>query len=270
MYTACIVGLSRSFLNVVFVCPTQMLRITLNGGLGNQLFQLAAGETLSAQTNRKMCITSTLACYTHSQTLYFDTLLSEWKHLYAQPNESFSVLQEQSYRLSSWNGRILASVPYVAVEGYFQSYEYIPANFVERLRLPSLAPRSSDVFLHIRGGDYVNNPYHDVRLSDNYYPMAIKQFPESTHFRVFTNDRKYAESMPFLKTISHSFADGDELEALDQMRHCAGGICANSTFSWWGAYLNPDRKIVLPSKWFGYPIADISGLFVPGWTICPV
>jgi hypothetical protein len=125
------------------------------------------------------------------------------------------------------------------------------------------------VFLHIRGGDYVGHPVHDVGLSAHYYPWAVQQFPPNTHFLVFTNDRAYAESLPFLQTISHSFAEGDELQALDQMRHCVGGICANSTFSWWGAYLTPNRKIVLPSKWFVYPIADISGLFVPGWTICP-
>ena len=248
-----------------------MIVIRLKGGLGNQLFQVAAGCAIAKRTNRTLqLVYETHSTHQHTSLDYFDTLLRAWTPNRVTECSPSHAMHEPSYRDQPWETLIPESEPCVTVDGYFQSSEYVLPDFLSQLALPCNAWPSSSVFLHIRGGDYVGHPVHDVGLSAHYYPWAVQQFPPNTHFLVFTNDRAYAESLPFLQTISHSFAEGDELQALDQMRHCVGGICANSTFSWWGAYLTPNRKIVLPSKWFVYPIADISGLFVPGWTICPV
>jgi len=54
-----------------------------------------------------------------------------------------------------------------------------------------------------------------------------------------------------LNSISYSFVFESEVDSLYLMSQCgAGGICANSSYSWWGAYLNPNRMIVMPSKWY--------------------
>jgi hypothetical protein len=101
---------------------------------------------------------------------------------------------------------------------------------------------------------------------------AVQQFPVGTHFYVLTNDVSYAKTIPVLQTISYTFVEEpDEVRALWTLARCRdGGICANSTFSWWGAYLNPDRTIVLPSKWFNDPSMPIEGYFFPRSLTVPV
>jgi hypothetical protein len=79
-------------------------------------------------------------------------------------------------------------------------------------------------------------------------------------FVVFTNDIPYARSLfPTTPIIEES-----EVDTLLLMSRAKGCICANSSFSWWGAYLNPGRPIYFPSKWFNDPSMDISGFFFEG------
>ena len=72
--------------------------------------------------------------------------------------------------------------------------------------------------------------------------------------------------LDFLEDYDKTFVDEDEVDSLDIMRQCKyGGICMNSTFSWWGAYLNnsKDKIITIPSKWFSPSsgILEYSGYF---------
>ncbi len=246
-----------------------MLTTHLRGGLGNQLFQLAAAETIASQTGRSLYLPSSTPSTHHSVKNYFETLLSPWTPL-CREMDAPVVIHEPSYAVQPWNAMLPPDAPVVMLEGYFQNAAYIPDSFGSRLVLPSVSVDPSSVFVHVRGGDYVGHPLHDVHLETAYYEWAIKQFPSDTHFLVLTNDIPYARTIPVLSSGSHSILDVDELHALAIFRACAGGICANSTFSWWGAYLRPDRNIVVPSKWFNDPTIFIDGLFVPGWLKGPV
>lgn len=246
-----------------------MLAVELCGGIGNQLFQLAAADTIATETNRTCAIvtlTSPKTC--HSDTDYFGSVLSGWKQ-YPRLPETPVFVDEQSYAKTDWS-TTLPKEGAVCLRGYFQNWRYIPADFVSRLSLPVSAPLHG-AFLHIRGGDYVNHWLHDVGLQHKYYTQAIAQFPVGTHFYVFTNDTGYAVRSPFLRTIPHTIVVGDECEALSCMAACTlGGICANSSFSWWGAYLNPTRTIVMPDKWFNDPTIYTDGYYFPGVKKCSV
>jgi hypothetical protein len=70
-----------------------------------------------------------------------------------------------------------------------------------------------------------------------------------------------------LKDIDYEFVDASELESLVLMSECKAGICANSSFSWWGAYLNPNRLICMPSKWFNNSGINTQGYYFPGVSI---
>lgn len=245
-----------------------MLAVQLGGGLGNQLFQLAAGQTIASETNRIHCILDTVSPTTvHSHANYFESILSHWRSL-PKLLEPYKEVHEPSYQKHDWNQ--VLSEESVCLYGYFQNWLYIPSDFTSKLTLPSV-PKREGAFLHIRGGDYVNHRLHDVGLQNGYYQKAIQYFPKDTHFFIFTNDMPYAKKCEFLSTIQYTFVEADELESLAGMAQCTqGGICANSTFSWWGAYLNPNRTIVMPSRFFNDPNIHINGYYFPGTIRCPV
>jgi hypothetical protein len=246
-----------------------MLAVKLNGGLGNQLFQLAAGETIATETDRTFCILDTTSPTTvHTKTNYFDSILSNWTACPRLPTP-YANVTERTFAKPAWKELLPADLS-VCLHGYFQNWAYIPSTFSSRLQLPA-CPSLEGAFLHIRGGDYVNHWFHDVGLARGYYEKAVLHFPEGTHFYIFTNDVPYAKSLPVLNTIPHTFVDSDDMSSLAQMAACTkGGICANSSFSWWGAYLNPTRTIVMPDVWFNDPTMYTAGYYFPGVRVCPV
>lgn len=244
-----------------------MITTQLSGGLGNQMFQLAALDTISKQTNRTPYLTSLTTTKTHhSSNNYFDSIFYKWKSTPILDIQAHQV-EESSYEFKQW--RIENSTP-VTLCGYFQNYKYISSEFESKLSFPECMSLPG-AFLHIRGGDYVNHWLHDVKLRE-YYHRAIEQFPLGTKFFVFTNDKEYAKSLDILEKIDYEFVnEEDELYALTLMKNCKlGGICANSTFSWWAAYLNrQNRTLIIPSKWFNSNIY-VQGYFFPEAIICQV
>lgn len=234
-----------------------MLTVYPKGGLGNQLFQYAAAETIAKLTGRQFYLYTLETRKTdHSQEEYFNTIFKEFKSLHHQPADQYTnVYEDDQHTFIDWNSKIHSNNPNVILFGYFQNWKYIHDDFCKRLTFDTTILRrfpihKKAVFLHIRGGDYKNNWLHDLGL-DSYYEKAIQMFPTGTHFYIFTNDIEYTKTKPFLNSISYSFVFENEVNSLYLMSQCGvGGICANSSFSWWGAYLNRHRKIVMPSKWF--------------------
>jgi hypothetical protein len=121
------------------------------------------------------------------------------------------------------------------------------------------------VALHIRRGDYLKVPeFHTNVWDSGYYQKAIKEFPEGTKFLVFCKDNQgekqdlddqewLENNMPLLNIDFELHKHGTETDDLNAMAGCKGIIGANSTFSWWAAFLgNPNKKVVMPREesWF--------------------
>lgn len=87
---------------------------------------------------------------------------------------------------------------------------------------------------------------------------------------MFTNDIDYCKRQDFLRDIDYIVIEENELDTLYLMTQCAGCIVPNSTFSWWGAFLNRNRPIYLPSKWFNDAEYNTSGHFFPGSIVVEV
>jgi Glycosyl transferase family 11 len=244
------------------------MTVKLMGGLGNQLFQLAALYTLSKRHRRSPVIDlNILTPSPHSSLSYMDTVFSRWRPLVARGTD-YHVVEETSRR--SVDNKLSARLPKgrpVALIGYFQDIHYVDPEFIHTLafsdeslaRHPDIGDR---VFLHVRGGDYVGHPIHHVAL-DSYYERAIALFP-GRRFALFTNDLPYALQRPWLDGISYEVIQENEVDELFLMSKCAAGICANSTFSWWGGYLAPNRNIVLPDRWANTNNEYFEGLYFPG------
>jgi hypothetical protein len=119
-------------------------------------------------------------------------------------------------------------------------------------------PKSTDAFLHIRRGDYLNLPnFHYIQPLD-YYRYCIEQLlqknPNISRIFVFSDDPSWVHRHAFFQNPLFKVVDiPNELESLALMSQCTGGaICANSTFSWWGAFLGAygnSAPIFVPERW---------------------
>ncbi len=136
------------------------------------------------------------------------------------------------------------------------------------------------VSVHIRRGDYLDPPNFAILgniATTEYYDNAMEYFrlkDESTHFYIFTSDHEYARqrySDESRYTIVDWNTGRNSVQDLMLMSHCRGNICANSTFSFWGARLNrrPDREIIRTYKMRNnQPVSpDIMHDYWKGWIL---
>lgn len=132
---------------------------------------------------------------------------------------------------------------------YFQDPKWFIGDDIKRLFHIGIGEKIDQVAIHVRRGDYVNNPFYVDLTETDYYLRAMDLFPDSD-FLVFSDDIEWCKSLSIFNDCS--FSEGkDEIEDMNIMASCSGHIIANSSFSWWGAYLSPySKKIVAPNNWY--------------------
>lgn len=136
---------------------------------------------------------------------------------------------------------------------------------------------SESVMLHIRRGDYVNSPsaakFHGA-LALSYYQQAIEELllnKPNAHFFIFSDDLPWAkEALP--KNLQISFVENalqadDAVQELQLMCACKHHIIANSSLSWWGAWLKQDCGgfVFAPNRWISDSSLDLSNLLPAHW-----
>ena len=266
-----------------------LLYVKIDGGIGNQLFQIASAYGIAKRAGMEMAVIAYDCHSTHIQNPYdyFQTILKNVPHTYLNRLAIPQTFQEPEKACWSYMPMIVEIIGArerpTLLKGYFQNLSYfreyqddVRAMFLRRDMLDDLTQRfdsdpnkllvktqlAKSYFLHIRRGDYVNNQRYWMD-SDKYYRAAIDHIlakDPDTHFYVFSNDIAYCKQYPILhtpSTINKTFVENlGEIESLYLMTLCQrGGICANSTYSWWGAYLNsnPEKTIIFPKRWFNLP-----------------
>lgn len=152
-------------------------------------------------------------------------------------------------------------------ENYFQQKEDMVKRYFEFKQIPdhdsinkeieNLIFSNNAVALHIRRGDYLQSPMHRT-LTINYYLEAINIMKSKTnnpYFFIFSDDIPWAKKN--IKEQNAIFVNNNnhlEKSYIDMqlMSYCKHNIIANSTFSWWGTWLNnyPQKIIVAPKRWF--------------------
>ncbi|MEA2036717.1 MAG: alpha-1,2-fucosyltransferase [Nanoarchaeota archaeon] len=141
---------------------------------------------------------------------------------------------------------------YLQDEKYFKEFaEEIKERYNDGI---GFIPR---VGIHVRRGgnptnpdepNYSDNPFYVNLAEGNYYERAMELFPNGK-FIIFSDDTGYCKKrFPDIKVIE----GGTELEDFNQLASCEHQIIANSSFSWWAGYLNPNpsKKVVAPKAWF--------------------
>ena len=133
------------------------------------------------------------------------------------------------------------------------------------------------VSLHIRRGDYVFNSHTNQILGTcdlDYYSRCVERLTQTVknpHFFIFSDDHKWARNnlkLPYPMTlVNHNGADKNH-EDLRLLSQCKHHIIANSTFSWWGAWLNqnPEKIVLAPKRWFKSDDYNPKDLIPVKWT----
>jgi hypothetical protein len=179
--------------------------------------------------------------------------------------------------------------------GYWQAFKYIDAirsqlqsEFQPRAGLNqhyqyyrSLIQSSPATMVHVRRGDYVHLPaaaqFHGV-LSLNYYLTGMRLILErepSTQFFLFSDDLPWCrKNFPHdfkITFIERSDAEDSDAQEIDLMTYCQHFIIANSSFSWWGAWLrkNVDGLVISPNRWIADTTLDLSDLLPANWKKLP-
>ena len=232
-------------------------------GIGNQLFQIASVLSYSKDNGHK-AIFPIIKSPNHGG--YFNNFL---RRLCTDDFEGPAcVFTESSF---DFKPIPVIDKSVVIKNSYLQSHRYFQHNRDHILKMFEMTDEDLNYLkskykvdefttgMHIRRGDYLELPYsnyHADLTSTDYYERALDLLKPS-NLLIFTNDKEWARE----RYPGHVIADEDkDYMEIYLMSLCQNNIIANSSFSWWGAWLNnnQDRKIVAPTKWFGPLNAHLS------------
>lgn len=293
-----------------------MICVRLDGGLGNQLFQYAAGRALALQHDTGLLLdTSTLQRrarrvtprslelqhFQHAGSLSAPSASSlfPWFHRAARVSHWVSPWRTFVEKGVGYQGDFSALPDQTYLVGYWQSYRYF-SHVADRLiaeltPVGSLSDASSaiaqqidsgvSVALHVRRGDYVSlaaaAELHGT-LPLAYYEQAMARVSEvvgRARYFVFSDDVQWCRTHLRLADdavfVTHN-TGSDAWQDLMLMARCQHHIIANSSFSWWGAWLadqrspTPDHLVVAPARWFaGHAEQGLSDRFPAHWVVQP-
>lgn len=243
------------------------------GGLGNQLFEVAAAIVYNLKLGNQVVLPKELP-HSHHRHFYSyeESVFQGFPSLNVELNDSAieSLLRQgftrvtQNSAFEPWGVKPLKGN--IILDGYFQYYpalephaEDIVRYFLKGLNLYGIAGHWNHIAIHVRRGDYLK--FKDVypNLDVSYYARAIqeieKRFPGPKTYKIFSDDIPWCREQDVFQSLeSVVFVEEiDEIKSLKEMIQCQGGcICANSTFSWWGAFLGAHqqgRPCIVPEDW---------------------
>lgn len=266
--------------------------VNLKGGLGNQLFQYALGRKLAITSGSELKLDISgldrankvgdiyrpfaLDAFSIKTPIATAEEIEKQKYPYGilsklERRFRFKVLRQQHI---GWEPGFLKKTGNMYLDGYFQSPKYF--DDIREELLEELTPTKpfgqaaakalgqiescESVSIHIRRGDYISNAKVKASYgtcSLDYYRRATEEIKERVadpRWFVFSDDIAWAKSHLTLSgEIGYVSGDGiTDAEELMLMAACKHNIIANSSFSWWGAWLNrnPSKVVVAPTPWF--------------------
>lgn len=228
----------------------------LYGRMGNQMFQIATAIAYG-KTHNIPCIIPNKSVDPSKWQPYFGSLNA---HL-------ASVTTMTTYKEPHFHYQEIPAHGKILLDGYFQSFKYFQDHDNEVKRFfydsnPGIAPYKIEwdvVSVHVRRGDYLELQNHHPVMDLEYFEQAINHFRNKgyIYYRIFSDDISWCKSELNSKRFPHCIffynSGTDPYEDISDMKNCEHNIISNSSFSWWGAWLNEnmDKIVVAPKKWFG-------------------
>lgn len=236
-----------------------------HGRLGNQMFQFAALRGIAACHNYDYCIP-----FSDFKNEWTDHQLSETFELSSANNIGFvechgecsGVYPEKTF---SFDLEFVNNCPdNVSLFGYFQSEKYfdfisdsIRQDFkfkkeIEATCQEFIQQLDNPIAIHVRRTDYVQKIQDHPPCSIEYYQKALYHFNSDREVIIFSDDSEWCKNQELFSPERFLISEGnDNRYDLCLMSMCNDFIIANSTFSWWGAWLANRGTVIAPSRWFG-------------------
>jgi len=259
---------------------TNTILLNVQAGLGNQMFQYAAALNLARKNKSKLMLETSWynqPYASQANRLYklpFFDLYEDELRLDEFRSNSYFIVQEASM---GFNPKLQDIEGNIALRGYFQNFNYfreIQREIREKFSAPSFIKGKPDLIekhkkpnnscaLHVRLGDFEVMPKFRTLTGErglNYYQTAIdlvKKEVKDPIFYVYSDSidgaKKFLE--PLVKGNEFIFSQNgynDNVEEIYDMAQCYHTICANSTFSWWAGFLNPNmyKVVTFPKNVF--------------------
>lgn len=224
------------------------------GGVGNQLFIIAAAYSYARKHNKQLLIdTSSWFGGQGSRNIneYIDTIFKNFRtNDGIFPDDIVTDITESGFNYSE--------LPYhdtsVKLNGYFQSLKYFndyKEDFIGKLSLPDVDTsfiKEKNIAFHIRLGDYQNFPNIFGDLS-KYFKEMFERFQDDYQINVFTDSPDIV--LERYKNYNFNLIQTSlELNDLTLISQHDNIVCSNSSFSWWGSLLGKKKElIIVPDKW---------------------
>ena len=284
-----------------------MITCNIQGGLGNQLFQIFTTISLAIKLDEPFVflkISDIKKKVNNYRPYYWDNFLQSIQPFLRESlTNTFILYKEPHFHYSDILTNKNTYLQNIALNGYFQSYRYFNEEKNIILRLIQFEKLKKSVFekysnpyfldnnfnlisMHFRLGDYKNLQHKHPILPIKYYKNSLEFLTmKNKNVNVNINNNKVLifcekEDEDSIKEMIQSLDPRftftiidfniSDWEQMILMSCCHDNIIANSTFSWWGAYLNEniEKKICYPDVWFGeqYKTSlDTRDLFLPEW-----
>lgn len=257
--------------------------VRLIGRMGNNMFQLAAAASLAYRMG--------VDCYAYPDPNYWapepdkcflpdyiaglkHTLFRNFNFIDKLP-DSFWICQEMDFAY-----HLLPHEKNMCLSGYFQSERYFHKPLIRELfkvdehLKDKLTKRYQTLLAHkpasinVRRGDYLNVCDHHPVQPLSYFKDAIEIIGSNRHYLITSDDTKWCKEN-FIGDNFHVIEDITPVENLYLQSLCYDHIISNSTFSWWGAWLDNKRnkRVISPKQWFGPKLSHLNtkDLIPKGW-----
>lgn len=272
-----------------------MIIARLQGGLGNQMFEYAFGRSLALTHATDLALD--LSHYAEDPQRHYALDAFRIEAHIATPAEIARLVGKNSVtkKLKRLFSTRVVHEPHFAfyapaleaddpcyLDGYWQSENYFAKHapairseltlihpFGEVARAFEARMSDTSVSVHVRRGDYAGSQF--ALCSPEYYQAAIARITEhvpSPHFFMFSDDVTWVRThlnLPNSTIVSgHTLSDTEELILMSRCRH---HIIANSSYSWWGAWLDnrPNTAVIAPKRWFVADVHNTTDLLPSHW-----
>lgn len=259
-----------------------MICSQLDGRMGNNMFQIAAGASLAAELStpfnayigRDYIIPGTYNCkFVEYVNALKNNIFRNVPFTNQLPDDNIPYTEVMFHYVP------LPRVANMTLYGYFQTEKYFNNEVVHRLfDYPELEIKLKDKYvdilalnptsIHVRRGDYIYWQDKHPLQPMCYYQKAMDIIGSDKEFIVTSDDIKWCKNN-FKGDNIHFIEDANPVETLYLQSLCENNIIANSSFSWWGAWLNKNanKQVIAPKLWFGNSLSfhDTKDLIPEGW-----